>query len=182
MKNRKAFITGISSTSLKANEVDFLKKNKPWGVILFSRNINNFDQTKILINQIKSCFKDSRYPILIDEEGGKVSRLTKIIDTSLFSQKLFGEMYIKDNKRFNLYFATYVKQLSYVLTLCGININTVPVLDVIRKFSSKVLKDRCYSSNPKIVLVRFLILEVILKYPLVKLLKQFQKSWNMKLS
>ncbi len=53
MKNRKAFITGISSTYLKKNEIDFLNKNKPWGVILFSRNINNFDQTKKLINQIK---------------------------------------------------------------------------------------------------------------------------------
>jgi len=42
MKNRKAFITGIASTYLKKNEIVFLKKNKPWGVILFSRNINNF--------------------------------------------------------------------------------------------------------------------------------------------
>jgi len=29
MKNRKAFITGISSTYLKKIEIDFLKKNKP---------------------------------------------------------------------------------------------------------------------------------------------------------
>jgi len=85
MKNRKAFITGISSTYLKKNEIDFLKTNKPWGVILFSRNINNFDQTKILINQIKSCFHDNNYPILIDEEGGRVSRLKNIIDTTLFA-------------------------------------------------------------------------------------------------
>ena len=47
MKNRKAFIIGISSTYLKKNEIDFLKTKKPWGVILFSRNIINFDQTKI---------------------------------------------------------------------------------------------------------------------------------------
>ena len=60
MKNRKAFITGISSTYLKKKEIDFLKTNKPWGVILFSRNINNFDQTKLLINQIKSCFHDNK--------------------------------------------------------------------------------------------------------------------------
>jgi len=89
MKNRKAFITGISSTYLKKNEIDFLKKNKPWGVILFSRNINDFSQTRKLVNQIKSCFRDNKYPILIDEEGGKVSRLKKIIDTSNFSSKIF---------------------------------------------------------------------------------------------
>ncbi len=79
VKNRKAFIVGISSTFLKKNEIDFLKTNKPWGVILFSRNINDFSQTKKLVNQIKSCFHDNKYPILIDEEGGKVSRLKKII-------------------------------------------------------------------------------------------------------
>ena len=75
MKNRKSFITGISSTYLKKNEIVFLKKNKPWGVILFSRNINNFNQTKKLINQIKSCFHDNKYPILIDEESFEENRL-----------------------------------------------------------------------------------------------------------
>ena len=95
MKNRKAFITGISSTYLKKNEINFLKTNKPWGVILFSRNINNFDQTKMLINQIKSCFHDNKYPILIDEEGGRVSRLKNIIDTSIFSSKFFGQIIFK---------------------------------------------------------------------------------------
>ena len=79
MKNRKAFITGVSSTYLKKNEIDFLKKNRPWGVILFSRNINSFDQAKKLINQIKSCFHDNKYPILIDEEGGSISRLKKLL-------------------------------------------------------------------------------------------------------
>ena len=58
MKNRKAFITGISSTYLKKNEVDFLKTNKPWGVILFSRNINNFDQAKMLINNGCICVSE----------------------------------------------------------------------------------------------------------------------------
>jgi len=52
VKNRKAFIAGISSTFLKKNEIDFLKTNKPWGVILFSRNINDFSQTRKLVNQI----------------------------------------------------------------------------------------------------------------------------------
>ena len=96
MKNRKAFITGISSTYLKKNEINFLKTHKPWGVVLFSRNINNFDQTKKLINKIKSLFHDNRYPILIDEEGGRVSRLKKIIDTSIFSSKFFGKLYLKN--------------------------------------------------------------------------------------
>ena len=30
------------------------KKAKPWGIILFSRNINNISQVKNLINDIKN--------------------------------------------------------------------------------------------------------------------------------
>ena len=172
IKNKKSFIVGLKGKKLNRKEIIFLKKYKPWGIILFSRNINSIKQTKNLTDHIKKIFKDKNYPIMIDEEGGKVSRLKKIIDTSLFSHKHFGEMFIKDNKRFNLYFVTYVKQLSYVLTLLGININTVPVLDVIRKFSSKVIKDRCYSSNPKIVSkLGNLCIETFNKYGIATVIK-----------
>lgn len=151
MKNRKAFITGISSTYLKENEIDFLKINKPWGVILFSRNINSFDQTKILINQIKSCFHDNKYPILVDEEGGKVSRLKKIIDTSIFSSKFFGKLYLKNKKKFFYQYKIYINCISQVLNELGININTVPVLDVIRSKTNKIIDDRAFSNKVKIV-------------------------------
>ena len=89
MKNRKAIIVGLSSTKLKDYEKKFLLKNKPWGVILFTRNIINIDQAKKLVFQIKKCFKDPNYPILIDEEGGRVNRLKKIIDTSIFTSEYF---------------------------------------------------------------------------------------------
>ena len=152
MTNRKkAFIVGIKSTKLNKKEIAFLKKYKPWGIILFSRNINSIKQTKHLTDHIRKIFKDKNYPIIIDEEGGTVTRLKKIIDTSIFSQKYFGNLYSKDKKKFGIYFSVYINQISYILKLLGININTVPVLDVLRSFSSSVLKDRCYSSNPKIV-------------------------------
>ena len=151
MDRKKAFIVGIKSTKLSKKEITFLKKHKPWGIILFSRNINSIKQTKNLTDHIRIIFKDKNYPIIIDEEGGTVSRLKKIIDTSIFSQKYFGNLYRKDKKKFSIYFSVYINQISHILKLLGININTVPVLDVIRSFSSSVLKDRCYSSNPKTV-------------------------------
>ncbi len=151
MKNRKAFITGISSTSLKKIEINFLKKNMPWGVILFSRNIINFSQTKKLIHQIKSCFHDKNYPILIDEEGGKVSRLKKIIDTSIFSSRFFGKLFLKNKKNFYYQYKIYINTISKILNDLGININTVPVLDVVRKKTNKIIKDRAFSNRVKIV-------------------------------
>ena len=85
IKNRRSFIVGLKSTSLLSKEKLFLLKYKPWGIILFSRNIKNLSQARKLTDDIRSIFKDKKYPILIDEEGGRVSRLKKIQDNSIFS-------------------------------------------------------------------------------------------------
>ena len=79
IKNRRAFIVGLKSSKLSNKEITFLKKYKPWGVILFSRNISSIEQTKKLTDKIRKIFKDNKYPILIDQEGGRVNRLSKII-------------------------------------------------------------------------------------------------------
>ena len=65
MKNRRSFVIGVKSTVLQAKEKNFLKKYKPWGVILFSRNIKSITQTKKLTDNIRKIFKDQKYPILI---------------------------------------------------------------------------------------------------------------------
>ena len=151
ISNRRAFITGLKSTSLSKKEKKFLLKYKPWGIILFSRNIKSFKQVKVLTDDIKKIFKDFNYPILIDEEGGRVNRLKKIFDTSVFTGKFFGDLFVKDIKKFYLYFNIYVKQISFILKSLGININTVPVLDVRRLNSHNIIGDRSFSSNHEIV-------------------------------
>ena len=151
MKLRKAFITGVSSTSLKEEEISFLKKYKPWGVILFSRNIKDVKQTRRLTGQIRSCFKDSKYPILVDEEGGEVSRISKIIDTRIFSSKYFGNLFQKNKNEFLQKYKVYINNISEILKIIGININTVPVLDVIRKKTNKIIGSRSFSGDARIV-------------------------------
>ena len=150
-KNHKSFICGIKGKYLTKKEKKFLIKYRPWGVILFSRNIISINQTKILTNSIKKLFKNNNYPILIDEEGGRVTRLKKFIDNSIFTAKYFGDLYSKNNKKFEIYFSVYIKQISYLLRTLGISINTVPVLDIRRSKSHSIIGDRSYSSNKKIV-------------------------------
>jgi len=151
MKNRKSFIIGIKSTKLSTSEINFLNKYKPWGVILFSRNIKNIKQTKILTQSIRNIFKDHKYPILLDQEGGRVNRLNNIIDFSIFTGAFFGKLFKKNKKNFKKYFKIYIQQTSYLLDKIGININTVPILDVRRKKSTNIIGDRSYSNNPMIV-------------------------------
>ena len=144
---RRSFIIGIKGQRLSIKEAAFLKKYKPWGVILFSRNIKSISQTQKLTSEIKKILKDRYYPILIDQEGGKVSRLKRFIDTSKFSSEFFNKLYIKDKIKFYSYYKVYINQISYLLNLLGININTVPVLDVRRSKSSKIMIYLSISQN-----------------------------------
>tara|TARA_Y100000741_G_scaffold219852_1_gene167525 strand:- start:128 stop:1078 length:951 start_codon:yes stop_codon:yes gene_type:complete len=150
-KNHKAFVCGIKGKYLSNDEKNFLIKHKPWGIILFARNIKTIDQTKKLTNSIKKIFKNDNYPILADEEGGRVTRVKKFIDNSIFTAKFFGDLYTRNNIKFEIYFNVYVKQISYLLRTLGININSVPVLDIRRAKSHNIIGDRSYSSNKKIV-------------------------------
>ena len=119
IKDRKAVIFGVSSYRLKSNEKIFLKRTKPWGIILFSRNIKSLEQLKILVKDIKNVFKDDNFPILIDAEGGQVSRLNKIIDLTLFSQNYFGEMYEKNKTLFFNHYKIFID--SYIFSKTAIN-------------------------------------------------------------
>tara|TARA_Y100000590_G_C15698067_1_gene1005873 strand:+ start:768 stop:1715 length:948 start_codon:yes stop_codon:yes gene_type:complete len=149
--NRRAIIFGLKGSKLRTKDKRFLKIAKPWGIILFSRNIRNLKQLKTLILDIKKVFKDKNYPILVDQEGGKVSRLNKIIDLSLFSQEFFGKIYLNDNKNFLKRYKIYINMVSEILSNLGININIAPVLDVRRRDAHNIIGNRSYSTNPKIV-------------------------------
>ena len=98
IKNRRSFIVGLKSTILRVKEKQFLKKYKPWGIILFSRNIKSIAQTKKLTDDIRKIFNDKKYPILIDQEGGRVNRLNNLIDSSNFTGEFFGKLFKKISK------------------------------------------------------------------------------------
>ena len=149
--NKKPIIFGIKGFKLTNKEKKFFKKNKPWGIILFSRNIKNIYQLKSLVDNIKKLFNDKKYPILIDQEGGRVSRLNKIIDLSLFSQQSFYKLFKKDKNLFLKYYKIYINTVCELLNDVGININTVPVLDIRTKKTHSIIGDRSFSSNPKII-------------------------------
>ena len=151
MSNRRAFIVGLKSTEISSKEQLFLKKYKPWGIILFTRNIKNLNQTKKLTAKIRNIFNDKKYPIMIDQEGGRVSRLENIISFMNLTSDFFGKKYVKNKKDFDIYFKIFIDKTSYLLKELGININSVPVLDLRINGSSKIIGDRSFSRDPNIV-------------------------------
>jgi len=149
--NRKAIIFGIKGHSLSKQEKYLFKKTKPWGIILFKRNINDIKQLKFLVKEVKNLFNDKKFPILIDQEGGVVSRLDKIINLKFFSQNFFGKLYNQDKKLFNKVYKIYINSICEIFNNVGININTLPVLDVKNNKQNNFIGSRSFSNNPRIV-------------------------------
>jgi len=148
---RKAAIISISGLTLTKKESIIIMKEKPWGVILFKRNIISEYQLIDLVKSIRKLIKDKNYPILIDEEGGKVSRLSNFLDNSLYDQKYFGNIYKLDKYIGSTLYKLYLSSLMKVLKKVGININTSPVLDLLKRKKHQVIGNRSYSANPIIV-------------------------------
>ena len=108
MISRRSFITGIKGTKLSNQEIKFLINFKPWGIILFSRNLISTKQVKKLINNIRKIFKDEKYPILIDQEGGRVNRLSKIISFDNLTSEYFGNLYEKNKLKLDIIYKLFI--------------------------------------------------------------------------
>ena len=144
---RKSIIISIASFKLTKEEENLIKNKKPWGIILFKRNIKNIEQVKELTSHIRLVMKDSCYPIMVDQEGGRVARLSKIIDTSDFSQNLFGKLFEKNKLLGINSYNEYLGFTCQILKEIGININTIPVLDVLKNNTHEIIGDRSYSKK-----------------------------------
>ena len=147
---KKAIIISIRGFRLSNKEKLLLSNENPWGIILFKRNIKTLIQIKSLIQDIRKYTKDINFPILIDEEGSKVSRLINIIKHDI-SAKYFGTLYSINNKLCLQIYKQYLNSLCKFLKNIGINVNTIPVLDILRKNTSKVIGSRSFSDDKEIV-------------------------------
>ena len=148
---RKAIIISISGPFLTTKEMLILKNDRPWGLILFKRNILSETQLIELTKKIRKIMKDKKFPILIDEEGGRVTRLSNFLDNSIYNQNYFANIY-KSNKYIGAqFYKSYINSISKILVKTGININTSPVLDLTKKNTHAIIGDRSYSKDPKII-------------------------------
>ena len=147
---KKAIIISIKGHKLSQREKLLFLKERPWGLILFKRNIKSLNQVKKLITNIKKLTKDNKFPILIDEEGLLVSRMKNIFNHNL-DANYFGNLFKINQKLAITLYKNYLVSLCDNLKKIGININTIPVLDVLRNSTSKIIGKRSYSNNEKIV-------------------------------
>ena len=92
MTHSKPVIIGLSGTSLTPDEKHCLQHENPLGVILFARNIDNIEQIKSLVSDIKNTLGFNA-PIFIDQEGGRVRRLRPPLVRNYPALQTFGDIW-----------------------------------------------------------------------------------------
>ena len=151
LKKPIPIVFGVKSYKLKKKEKSFFRKSNPLGFILFERNCKNYNQTKLLIRDLKKTTSHKYTMIMIDQEGGRVARLKNPNWKSYPSAEYFG---IKAKKNLSVAKKLIFKnsiEIAKDLKMLGINMNCAPVLDVKYDFTNNVIGDRSFSSNPRIV-------------------------------
>ncbi len=148
--NKSAIVIGIKGLNLSLDEKKLLQEKQPLGVILFRRNINNPKQVLSLTQSIRDILGKEAM-ILIDQEGGRVSRLNKNYWKTYPDANYFGKI-AKNNlaKAKRLTYENF-KDIGIDLHKLGINFNCAPVLDLKIKGASSVIGNRAFSRDPKIV-------------------------------
>ncbi|NBX53310.1 MAG: beta-N-acetylhexosaminidase [Proteobacteria bacterium] len=149
-QNKKLFkpaIYGINSIELNDEEKKFFSKNSCLGFILFARNIVNKSQLKKLTDSLRELM-DGEILILIDQEGGRVSRLKPPEWNPYPTGKYFSDLYSIDQKQARLELFNNYQQIANDLVEVGINVNCAPVLDILTSKTHEVIGDRAFGDNP----------------------------------
>ena len=144
----RAFITGISGTDLSAAEREFIGADRPWGFILFKRNVESPSQLTGLIQQLRDASGRPDAPVLIDQEGGRVQRLGPPHWPSYPAGAVFGSLYDLD-PAFGLMAARLSARLiADDLLQTGVTVDCLPLADVPVPGADAVIGNRAYGTNP----------------------------------
>ncbi len=149
----KPVIYGIESYSLSCAERDFFSSARPFGFILFSRNIGSAEQLRALVFELSSYSAFGEALIFIDQEGGRVARIGGDIMLQYPSARWFGELYERDASVGLEALSLSSRSLAGELRSLGIRANCAPVCDVGSAVMHDVIGDRAFSDSADIVSV-----------------------------
>ena len=145
-----AAIYGCAGHRLTEDERAFFAKARPWGFILFRRNIDTPEQVRALTDGLRAAIGDPDAPILIDQEGGRVQRM----GPPHWPKYPPGDAYLKatnDPQDARDLVRLGARLIAHDLREVGINVDLAPVLDVPVAGSHDIVGDRAYGQDPQTV-------------------------------
>jgi beta-N-acetylhexosaminidase len=146
--NTRAFITGVSGAELSAVEREFIRSERPWGFILFKRNIETPAQVTRLVSELREAVGDPDAPVLIDQEGGRVQRLGPPNWPAYPAGAVFGVLYDIDPALGLSAARLSARLMAADLTDLGITVDCLPLADVPVAGADAVIGNRAYGTEP----------------------------------
>jgi beta-N-acetylhexosaminidase len=147
MKSR-AFITGVSGPELTAAEREFMRAERPWGFILFKRNIENREQVTNLVGEMRNSIGSPDAPVLIDQEGGRVQRLGPPHWPAYPPGAVFGTLYDIDRGLGLTAARLSARLMAADLIDLGVTVDCLPLADVPVAGADAVIGNRAYGTEP----------------------------------
>jgi beta-N-acetylhexosaminidase len=148
MSESKAMILGSAGLRLNDEEKRFFRGEKPWGFILFARNISETGQVRDLVAEMRDCAGNDGAPVFIDQEGGRVQRLRPPLAANYPPASVIGSIY-RANAVDGLRAAWLMSRLHAIdLGRHSISADCLPVLDVPIAGAHDVIGDRAYGNDP----------------------------------
>ena len=147
---RTAAIYGCAGHVLAEAERAFFAEQRPWGFILFRRNIDTPDQVRALTAALRAAVDDPKTPILVDQEGGRVQRLgpphwAKYPPADAYLNATNDPLAARELVRLG------ARLMAHDLKAVGIDIDCAPVLDVPTPGAHDIIGDRAYARDPALV-------------------------------
>jgi beta-N-acetylhexosaminidase len=144
----QAFITGVSGPVLTDDERAFLRAHPPWGFILFKRNVQNPAQVAALVQELRAIAGRSDAPVLIDQEGGRVQRLSQPHWPAYPPGAVFSAVYDQDRGAGLEAAKLTARLIAADLDELGINVDCLPLADVPVAGADAIIGDRAYGTVP----------------------------------
>ena len=144
----KAFIIGVSGTELAAEEREFIASERPWGFILFKRNVGTPAQVASLVGRLRDAAGAADAPVLIDQEGGRVQRLGPPHWPVYPPGAAFGRLYDIDPALGLAAARLSARLIADDLLSLGVTVDCLPLADVPVAGADAVIGDRAYGTRP----------------------------------
>jgi beta-N-acetylhexosaminidase len=146
--NTRAFITGVSGPELSAAEREFIRLERPWGFILFKRNIETPAQVTLLISELRKELDEPDAPVLIDQEGGRVQRFGPPNWPAYPPGAVFGRLYDIDRALGLSAARLSARLIAADLIEIGVTVDCLPLADVPVAGADAVIGNRAYGTEP----------------------------------
>jgi beta-N-acetylhexosaminidase len=144
----RAFITGVSGPELNAAEREFIRTARPWGFILFKRNIETPAQVIRLVKELREELGEPQAPVLIDQEGGRVQRFGPPHWPIYPAGAVFGRLYDIDPSLGLIAARLSARLIAADLGELGVNVDCLPLADVPIAGADAVIGNRAYGTEP----------------------------------